>query len=747
MKKLLRLFPILCCSLLVTQPLQAQHQNATQTRTQTPHEHHECASHATTGQVQYMNQTIRERQTIQADRTGTIYLPVRHIIVRRSDGTGGISNAALDNAMNELNATYAAANMNFYECSRTYLNNDTYFDFSTNEEAALAGLTEVSNVINVFHCNTVTNAAGTASYCGYAYFPGGSDRIVMKNSCTTNGSTFIHEFGHYFSLYHTHQSGNELVDGSNCTTAGDQICDTPADPNVSGQVNGSCVYTGSATDANGDAYNPPTTNFMSYSRKSCRVEFTDGQIARARYSAMNDRSYLTCSCYSYDYVGAHNFGTDVSSNNYATSANVYTTTVYNCDGDANQLRVGSCSSAPNTGGDYVSVEFDVPAGTDKLRLLLRGGWQNNHAEVHIDGQYQRDFTMTTASCSTSYTYVYIYNISNHTQDGRVQIKLVDPEPGCTGDFNIDQMYVYAANCNQSGYAKVPYFTNFNSGVLDDYWLTQSSNEFGRAELTNANGPYSGAYHLVMDVNTNNRYATNQADLRVDLSNCPSATLYFRWKEFNDETHAEDGVYISDDGGETFAKVFDLTGGTYNTWASASLDLSALASANSMNLTEEFIIRFQQYDNFGATTDGIAIDHVYVYGCNNIPTPPFVAMVNDDIAKGQILTEFPGWDNAVDDPQGQVTAVENLANGAAIDVFPNPASTLLHVNFSGFTTDERLTVRVVDLLGAIQFSTTHTVSNTKSDVMQLAIEQLPVGMYSVVIEGQQGILRSQRFVKE
>lgn len=741
MKNFLKNFPPILFFLFSGMFLQAQN-------SQNSHSHinnETCGSHPTSGQITYMDKTVRERQTyVDASRSGTIYIPVRHVIIRKTDGTGGISSANLQSAMDGLNAAYAAANIQFYECSKVYVNNDTYYDFNRSEEAALAAAHEVANVVNIFHCNTVTSTSGK-SLCGYAKFPGGTDRIVMKNSCTTNGSTFIHEFGHYFSAYHTHQSGNELVDGSNCTTAGDQICDTPADPTLStSTVNGACVYTGVDTDANGDSYTPQTNNYMSYSRKSCRNLFTAGQIARIRYSAVNDRSYLTCSCFTYDYLGSFNFGTDVSSHNYTTSANTSITTVYNCDGDANQLRVGSCFSAPNTGGDFVSVKFNVPAGTDKLRLLLKGGWQNGHSEVHIDGQYQRDFTLNTANCNTTYTYVYIYNISNHTQDGKVVIKLVDPEAGCTGDFNIDQMYVYAANCNQSGYAKLPYYTNFSAGVLDNYWLTQSSNEFGRARLTNLNGPYSGGYHLVMDANSNNNYVTNQADLRVDLSDCTTPRIAFRWKEFLDETHAADGVYLSDDGGENFVKVHDLTGAANNTWTYVNLNLATLAANNGLSLTEEFVIRFQQYDNFGATSDGIAIDYTSVYGCSNTPAPMLIDPAQDG-AIGTVVTKFPGWNTATNDV---ATTINQIAdNVQQVDVFPNPAHQYLNLNFRKFKTSEQVNIRIVNMLGATLYTVNHNINNAQSDVLELNIEQLPAGIYTVFIEGNNELIRNKKFVIE
>jgi hypothetical protein len=724
--KLLMVSLCLCTSILVAQ---------NNTHVHAPHE--ECGSKVTPRQQQRLDRTALARQRfVDNGRVGTIRIPVRQIIVRRTDGSGGVSNSDLQNAMDELNVAYAPANIQFYECSRAYVNNDTYYDFDQSQEAALAGAYEVSNVVNVFHCNSVGN--GASSYCGYAYFPGGQDRIFMSNGCINNGSTFIHEFGHYFSLYHTHQSGNELVNGSNCTTAGDRICDTEADPNLSGSVNSSCVYTGSATDANGDSYTPPTRNIMSYSRKSCRTEFTDGQIARLRYSAINDRGYLTCSCFSYDYVGAFNFGTTTSGNNYTTSSNVYTTTVYNCDSDPNQLRVGSCSNAPNTGGDFVSVEFDVPAGTDKLRLSLLGGWQSGSSEVYIDGAYQKDFTLSSTSCA--YTYIYIYNISNLTQDGKVEIKLVDPDPGCSGDFNIDYMSVYAARCHQSGYAKLPYFTNFNSGVLDDYWLTQSDNEFGRARLTNLNGPYSGAYHLVMDSKQNGQYATNQADLRVDLSTCSNVTLYFRWKEFNDETHTTDGVYLSDDGGENFVKVYDLTSTSNNVWNAVSLDIDNLASLNGLSLSEEFIVRFQQYDNYAATTDGIAIDYVNMYGCSNTPAP-MLAMIDEDRVKGQVRSVYRGSENSKNDPA--LNTFSSIDNGVEVNIFPNPAKDVLNLQLNAFETNEEINIKVINMLGQVQYASNHTITNNAQENIQLQVQQLPAGIYTVVIENQQRIIAHQK----
>jgi hypothetical protein len=225
-------------------------------------------------------------------------IPYKVHVIRASSGTGGISTASLTTAFNNVNTIYTIANMHFKQCGTiNYIDSDTYYNFNSANEAALTSANNVTNVINIYFTNSVTTSSGSAA-CGYAYFPGGPDVIMMDNSCAVNGSTLPHEIGHYFNLYHTHSSSNgaELVNGTNCSSAGDLLCDTPADPQLSSStVSSACAYTGTATDANGMAYTPDPTNIMSYSRKACRTFFSPQQYARISFSALNQRAYLVCS--------------------------------------------------------------------------------------------------------------------------------------------------------------------------------------------------------------------------------------------------------------------------------------------------------------------------------------------------------------------------------------------------------------------------------------------------------------------
>lgn len=218
-------------------------------------------------------------------------------IIHRSDGSGGLTQQQLEEAIANLNEYYADAYLFFFLVKVNHINNSDYFNFVTTDEATLGNLYDIRNTVNIYFANSVSDGQG-GLLCGYAYFPEGPDRILMDNICAINGTTLPHEVGHFFTLYHTHGPSNstlttELVNGSNCVSAGDELCDTPADPQLSNSnVTTSCIYTGSVTDANGDRFAPDPTNLMSYSRKECRANFSPGQYARmdAAYEAF--RSYL-----------------------------------------------------------------------------------------------------------------------------------------------------------------------------------------------------------------------------------------------------------------------------------------------------------------------------------------------------------------------------------------------------------------------------------------------------------------------
>jgi len=174
------------------------------------------------------------------------------------------------------------------------------------------------------------------------------------------------------------------------------------------------------------------------------------------------------------------------------------------------------------------------------------------------------------------------------------------------------------------YASLPYSTGFETG-LDENWTMYESHRHGRCVRSSDHSPHSGSYHITMDVIENNNNNTNEAWMHLNLSGESDVELEFWWKESSDETDAADGVYISDDGGATFAKIYDLTGDSYN-YSKVTIDLSNEILKAGLSHSSTFIVKFQQYDNQTMSMDGIAIDDINV--CAK-PVTPYEIVALDD----------------------------------------------------------------------------------------------------------------------
>lgn len=177
--------------------------------------------------------------------------------------------------------------------------------------------------------------------------------------------------------------------------------------------------------------------------------------------------------------------------------------------------------------------------------------------------------------------------------------------------------VNAARETNVTYESLPYSIGFESG-LDENWTMYESHRYGRCVRSSDHTPNTGSYHLTMDVIENNNYNTNEAWMHLNLSGKSNVTLQFWWKETSDETHTADGVYISDDGGDNFAKIYNLSGGS-STYSKVTIDLSDEISNASLSHSSTFVVKFQQYDNYTMTIDGIAIDDIDVCTPMSAPT--------------------------------------------------------------------------------------------------------------------------------
>jgi len=247
-------------------------------------------------------------QQAQFKSMPALEFPVQIHVGRRSDGTGGVSATQVTQMLAQLNSDFLGAGFEFTQCDAiNYIDSDTYYDYDQTQESAVTNIHNVDGSINIYFFNTVKTLSNGSlvDICGYAYLPNGFDHIMIRNSCGLSGTTFAHEMGHYFGLLHTHDTsyGEEAITRNtndacyNCDTAGDQLCDTNADPDLRSSVNPStCAYTGTFTaTCSGNTYtNPPVDNIMSYSFRSCATVFTSEQNSRMNYYATTSRNYLYC---------------------------------------------------------------------------------------------------------------------------------------------------------------------------------------------------------------------------------------------------------------------------------------------------------------------------------------------------------------------------------------------------------------------------------------------------------------------
>jgi hypothetical protein len=260
-------------------------------------EHHFCKTSLTTKQAE----TFRALQAAgvydlpprtAAGPPPTIIIPVAIHVVRQTDGTGHLSQDTIDRSMLRMNLAFAPAGMVFRQAGPTdYIDDDALA--SDPVSTALRVVHVVPNAVNVWTSPGLNG--GLSSFTGDP-LPG----ITLVDSFFLFGTDDIlaHEMGHYFDLFHTHETffGDECVDGSNCAIAGDLLCDTPADPglNLPGRVMlPQCTYIGTVTDpCAGLLYNPDMGNIMSYEPEICHNHFTPQQIDKARATLLNLRPEL-----------------------------------------------------------------------------------------------------------------------------------------------------------------------------------------------------------------------------------------------------------------------------------------------------------------------------------------------------------------------------------------------------------------------------------------------------------------------
>jgi hypothetical protein len=244
---------------------------------------------------QYYNSKDRTGEEFRSPaRSGRAmkWIPVSYHIITKTDGTEGIKIRDVFDSHCELNQTFNPFDIGFYISSIDTIRDTNLWSY----QSQFLGYQAFGQYNKPNTCNVYING-NLPGLCGFATLPGtGSNGggMFLNRSCVgANTKTYPHEMGHYLGLLHTFEDGNgiEFVNGTNCSTAGDKFCDTPADFSDSRTA---CPYTGTRTDPNGDLYRDviDETLIMSYFSDNCVNRFSTQQKAEMNNVLQNRRTNL-----------------------------------------------------------------------------------------------------------------------------------------------------------------------------------------------------------------------------------------------------------------------------------------------------------------------------------------------------------------------------------------------------------------------------------------------------------------------
>jgi len=268
------------------------------------------------------NRQIMDSEIASERDDDVVYIPVKYHLFGKADGSQIAKPSNIFGLHCRLNEEYAAHDIQFYiNDGFEYYYNDNYYE-NPGDFPFFLNTNRSNNSVNVWIGKAADVAGGIDGGTTLGYYSPGDDWIVLRKSeATYNAETFAHEMGHFLSLNHPFFGWDcttwiqwnqdnpgadcaptnspcwpnqpvERVDGSNSTTAGDYLTDTPANYGLGFEASG-CSYNGDACDPTGAQLEPDPTNIMGYFSGCPDQDFTPEQIemALADYNS-NFRNYL-----------------------------------------------------------------------------------------------------------------------------------------------------------------------------------------------------------------------------------------------------------------------------------------------------------------------------------------------------------------------------------------------------------------------------------------------------------------------
>jgi Secretion system C-terminal sorting domain len=203
--------------------------------------------------------------------------------------------------------------------------------------------------------------------------------------------------------------------------------------------------------------------------------------------------------------------------------------------------------------------------------------------------------------------------------------------------------------------QVIFSDDFESATLRSNWAITAGIPNGVIDITNAIGNAGTRGVRLGKTSSAGGFVSNALDLKLNLSGQTQVEMTFKIQDRDDETQAQDGLYFSDNGGANFKKVFSFQP---TDWCNSygefpPFDVDSLAKTNGLSLTNQFIIRFQQYgDNTLPSNDGFYLDDVKVY----VPVLTYASLLfSDDF---EVATLGSAWTFSFSNQTNTLAAIPN-----------------------------------------------------------------------------------------
>ena len=184
------------------------------------------------------------------------------------------------------------------------------------------------------------------------------------------------------------------------------------------------------------------------------------------------------------------------------------------------------------------------------------------------------------------------------------------------------------------YSKPPFSDGFESGTFSPSWKWAFPIE--TAPITNIRSGglvevtdwirtiRTGFYAVRMGRRNEGNFTVNGLDLHLDLSGLTQVELNFWVEDFGDENNTLDGLYMSDNGGKDYKKIFQFIPQNYGSgYRQFNIDIDSLAFVKGLSLSSQVVVRFQQggrADFTGGSTNGFFLDDVTVTGTSSDNAP-------------------------------------------------------------------------------------------------------------------------------